>query len=376
MTMDMVLERVRAANPVAAREADYEELFRAIVASQGDPRLGRRRPRRLTGMRLVLVAVIVFLILAGTATAMYFALRTKDALTFPSGGSIASVVGSGADGSPVLRCPGPALCSDITGIAWSPDGERLALMLGGLGGNSRYVGFHLIDLRTGSDRHIQAVVRTFGCNLPGYLAWSPDGKRLAYTCRGGTGPGRWDADGIYTIRPDGTGRRLILTGPFRAFSPTWSPDSKRLVFSTGETPLQEPMDGGSGPTFRSALYVIDVAGTHARRVALGALPDWSPDGKTIAYFAPGCGQDPNSTGRIRLVTPTGRDVTPPAAPCDGIGPANHPVPAWSPDGRRIAIHANTGLYLMNANGSDLRRLRERRTNLWNAPDLRPAWRPK
>src|SRR3954451_18594585 len=147
MTMDMVLERVRAANPVAAREADYEELFRAIVASQGDPRL-RRRPRRLTGMRLVLVPLIVFLILAGTATAMYFALWDRDSLTFPSGGSIASMVGLG-EGNPVLRCPGPALCSDITGIAWSPDGERLALMLGGLGGNSRYVGFHLIDLRTG-----------------------------------------------------------------------------------------------------------------------------------------------------------------------------------------------------------------------------------
>jgi hypothetical protein len=80
--------------------------------------------------------------------------------------------------------------------------------------------------------------------------------------------------------------------------------------------------------------------------------------------------------RICLVTPTGRDVTPPVAPCGGIGPDHHPVPARSPDSRRIAVHTNTGLYLMNANGTDLRRLRERRTNLWNAPDLRPAWRPK
>jgi WD40 repeat protein len=375
MTTDMVLERIRAANPALAHRGDYDELFQAIVATQGDPRLARRRRRRVTGPRLVLVALVVFLILAGTATAMYFAFRDRDSLTFPSGGSIASVVGSGPGVDPVLRCPGPALCSDITGIAWSPDGERLALMLGDLGGNSRYVGFHLIDLRTGSDRLIRTVERTFGCSYPGYPAWSPDGKLLAYTCRGGTGPGRRDADGIYTIRPTGSGRRLIPTGPFRAFSPTWSPDSRQIVFSTGETPLQEPMDGGSGPTFRSALYVIDVAGTHARRIALGALPDWSPDGKTIAYFAPGCGHDANDTGRIRLVTPTGRDVTPRAATCDGIGPVDHPVPAWSPDGRHIAVHTNSGLYLMNADGTDLHKL-QRRTNLWLAGDLRPAWRPK
>jgi Tol biopolymer transport system component len=377
MTMDMVLERIRAANPVQAREADDEMLFRAIVATPRDPRLTRQQPR-VKGMRLVFVALVVFLVLGATATATYFALRSSDAITFPQGGSIVSVVGSGAaKGHPVWHCPGGAdWCGEITGIAWSPDGEQLALALGELGANSSYVGFHLIDPRTGTDRHIppKDMVRTFGCFTPSYLTWSPDGKLLAYSCRG---IGLIGAPGtMYTIRPDGTGRRLIATGPFAAYSPTWSPDGKWLAFSTGESPLQRPVGESVGPIgYRSAIYVVDLAGRHVRRVAAGALPHWSPDGKTIAYFAPGCEGIPNDTGRVRLVTPTGRDVTPPAAPCDGIGPARHPVPAWSPDGRQIAVSTNTGLYLMNANGTDLRQLQPGRTVLL-AGYLRPAWRPK
>jgi Tol biopolymer transport system component len=370
MTMDMVLERIRAANPVQAREANDEMLFRAIVATPCDSRLPRRR-RRVTGMRLVVVALVVFLVLAATATATYFALRSSDAITFPQqGGSIVSVAGSGtAKGHPVWQCPGGAhWCGEISGIAWSPDGERLALSLWEVGANSSYVGFHLIDPRTGTDRHIPAkdMVSRFGCVALSSLTWSPNGKVLAYTCRGFLDPGD---TGIYTIRPDGTGRRLIATGPLAAYSPTWSPDSKRLAFSTGQSPFQKLL--GESISYRSAIYVIDLAGKHARRIATGALPDWSPNGKTIAYYAPGCEGIPNDTGRIRLVTPTGRDVTPPTAPCDGIGPARHPVPAWSPDSRQIAVSTNTGLYLMNANGTNLQRLRQRPTG-----SGRPAWRPK
>jgi Tol biopolymer transport system component len=378
MTTDMVLERIRAANPVQAREADDEMLFRAIVATPCDSRLTRQR-RRVTRMRLAFVALVVFLVLAATATATYFALRSSDAITFPQGGSIVSVVGSsGAKGHPVWQCPGGAdWCGDITGIAWSPDGEQLALALDELGGRSSYIGFHLIDPRTGTDRHIPAkdMVPTFGCFTLSYLTWSPNGKLLAYSCRGIGYPG--DPGTIYTIRPDGTGRRLIATGPFAAYSPTWSPDGTRLAFSTGESPFQRPVGDSVGPiTYRSAIYVIDLAGRHARRIAAGALPDWSPDGKTIAYYALGCQGIPNDTGRIRLVTPTGRDVTPPASPCDGIGPARHPVPAWSPDGRQIAVATKPALYVMNADGTDLRQLRQGPTSSGLAGYLRPAWRPK
>src|SRR5262249_31208027 len=141
-------------------------------------------------------------------------------------GSMVSVAGSGAGrGNAVWRCPGGVdWCGDIAGAAWSPDGEQLALSLGELGGNSPYVGVHIIDPRIGTDYQIArlATLRKFGCTTPSYLTWSPDGTLLAYTCRDmAVGP---SASGtIYTIRPNGTGRRLIPTGPLPAFSPTWSP---------------------------------------------------------------------------------------------------------------------------------------------------------
>ena len=100
-------------------------------------------------MRLVLVALIVFLVLAGTATATYFVLRSSDAITFPNGNSIVAASGA-AKGRPIWHCPGGAdWCGEMAGVAWSPDGERLALSLGELGANSPYVGFHIVDPRTG-----------------------------------------------------------------------------------------------------------------------------------------------------------------------------------------------------------------------------------
>jgi hypothetical protein len=80
----MVLKRVRAANPVQARQADYEELFRAIVSTPGDPRLAGRRPRRLLGvprpgawsrLQIAVVVIVVGLLLVGVATATYFAVQ-------------------------------------------------------------------------------------------------------------------------------------------------------------------------------------------------------------------------------------------------------------------------------------------------------------
>lgn len=101
-------------------------------------------------------------------------------------------------------------------------------------------------------------------------AWSPDGKWIAYVSdRSG--------ENQICVRPaDATGteaeRTLTKLGPGYRFSPTWSPDSKSLVFTEND----------------GSLSLVDVEKGEVRR--LDADPDgqpigvqWSPDSRWLAY---------------------------------------------------------------------------------------------
>jgi Tol biopolymer transport system component len=250
-----------------------------------------------------------------------------------------------------------------------------------------YDGVHVIDVATGTDRQLPApparapttkagLVRTavrlfrqeqriFGCGQPQTLSWSPDGSRLAYACiasRNGEQSAR-----IYTIRPDGTGRRLLRTHTAGAYWPSWSPDGKEIAFSSGEWPSQ------------SAIYTIDLDGAHQHFVTTGAAPDWSPDGTAIAYRGASCAEPPDGGGEfasVRLVTASGRDITPVGyrRACRRFGPFFSPIPAWSPDGRRLAISTTSGLYVGNRDGSSFRRFAlDPGRGLFGLD--RPAWQP-
>jgi dipeptidyl aminopeptidase/acylaminoacyl peptidase len=365
---DMVLERIRAANPVQAREADYEELFRAIVATEGDPRLARRRLPRITGLRLVLLALIVFLALAGTATATYFVLRASHAITFPKGGSLTLFAGgtssfdssgaarivtlAGGKQTTIWHCPGNVWCGEPVSFAWGPTGRRLAFTLDAIGGSSPSVGFHILNVVSGQDR-----VLVVGCFPAAELAWSPYGGRLAYSCGG---PTTGFPSQIHVLRLRGSSDRTVPTNS-DAFWPSWSRSGTRIAYSTQ---LE--------PTEKSGIYTVALDGSHRRLVARGgAAPAWSPDGRTIAY---------QTTCGIRLVTPAGRDVTPTATSntCGAIGRPGPPV--WSPDGTKLAVETRHrhGIYVMDKSGGALHwvslGLPETRT-WYRALPGRPSWWP-
>jgi TolB protein len=101
----------------------------------------------------------------------------------------------------------------------------------------------------------------------------------------------------------------------------------------------------------------DTDRTHVIQIPGGDKPVWSPDGTQLLVV---------SQGDIFVISVTGDT---------GVNLTNHPAydstPAWSPDGSRIAFSSDrdgpVGLYVMNANGSNVVRI---------ATDAsQPTWSP-
>lgn len=155
--------------------------------------------------------------------------------------------------------------------AWSPSGSRIAYASDGRRTSDivlmRADGTHKRRIASfNSDR------RVYG------LAWAPSGRHIAFTQ---TMPD--NARHVFVIRPDGTGlRRVTRDTKLQSQNPSWSPNSRRIVFDGGYCALY------GCPEW--SIFTIRLDGSRIKRLTSGAwvtTPDWSPDGSTIAYTGPG-----------------------------------------------------------------------------------------
>jgi Tol biopolymer transport system component len=155
-------------------------------------------------------------------------------------------------------------------------------------------------------------------------AWSARGGRVAYVAPGG----------LWTMSPSGTNRRRLTRGMGDTLAPSWAPDGKRIAF----------VDYAARHGSNYAVYVIGSTGTGLKRIVRGARyvnnPAWSPTGKLIMFERGGSlwVVKPNGTGQKRVATGTS--------------------PSWSPDGQSVAFDRDGDLWTMRANGTGARLVAE------------------
>jgi Tol biopolymer transport system component len=101
--------------------------------------------------------------------------------------------------------------------ALSPDGRRIAYF-DGFGDHSHSLWVANAD---GTERRVLLDDEFSGAGHIRALTWSPDGGWLAFATD----------DGIYLVRPDGTGLRRVVSGDFgTAPAVQWSPDGSRIAY--------------------------------------------------------------------------------------------------------------------------------------------------
>jgi len=190
-------------------------------------------------------------------------------------------------------------------------------------------------------------------------SWSPDGKSIAYhASASGRGkpikrdPGAASEDSdIFILNVEralaGEPEPRNLTNAATTIDddPDWSPDGRRIVYTSHAT-TDDPINSVTAEIF---VISADGSGTPGRLTTNGEeerAPDWSPDGKHIVYMCRAGGSDfeicvmnADGTGTVQLTDNSVADLT----------------PSWSPDGSRIAFHrAGAGrlqLWVMNADGT-------------------------
>jgi dipeptidyl aminopeptidase/acylaminoacyl peptidase len=240
--------------------------------------------------------------------------------------------------------------------AWSPDGRYLSF-LSSRGDDEKGAQLWLLDRLGGEARKVTDIKQ----GIDDYQ-WAPDGKRLVFVVQD-PNPDTSDAKGskrapkpividrwdfkrdyqgyltrrrnhLYLFDLEARTLAQLTSGDSDDAGPAFSPDGRQLVFASKRAP-------GSDRNVNWDLYLIDArAGAEPRQLTTypgddnggGDRPEWSPDGRWIAYLRAG---DPKYWAyvhrRVTIVPAAGGE---PRVLTEALDRPAENV-RWAPDGRSL-----------------------------------------
>ncbi len=273
------------------------------------------------------------------------------------------------DGTSLLNLTADDPAEDLA-PAWSPTGRRLAFVrVEGLGQDASYAiwvmnadgsGRRLLTASLGRSPEEECQFEVCGARVS--PTWSPDAKRIAFS--------RWDRSGrlhIWTMRAaDGRQQRQLTKGRMNDVAPAWSPDGQSISFFRNDPSLRrqaaiwvfrvktrkarrllgtgtagcalcpEESQSAWAPNARALVFAkaigattggvirLNVRTSRTLRLVAGLEPNWSSDGTSIAYAAPGSTDGRFAIHRLDLRSRTSAALTAPEYPFDDE------YPAWQP----------------------------------------------
>ncbi|REJ76117.1 MAG: hypothetical protein DWQ47_10880 [Acidobacteria bacterium] len=266
------------------------------------------------------------------------------------------------------------IVGDIKGVtriednypSWSPDGSKLAFHSNRYDGNKEV---YTMDADGGNIKRV-----TFNDRPDEGAIWSPDGKSILYSQY------VTDENVDLFITDLESGKTVRLTDhPLPDGHAKFSRDGTKIIFNS-----QRDDEGKPGlTTFERnyEIYEMNVDGTGIRRLTnyheWDTYPSYSPDGKKILWrrILDDLTAPRQYNSEIFVMNADGSDLR-------NLSNSKHfdGYPEWSPDGERIIFasdrHGETPghlqLFVMNADGSDIQQI------TWNRigeEDIRASWSP-
>jgi Tol biopolymer transport system component len=196
----------------------------------------------------------------------------------------------------------------------SPDGKKL--LFSAPASLPEWEGLWVMDLQTQEKTLLHQEGR--------YGDWSPDSEWIAFNIQ----------TQIYRIRKDGTDF-IQLTSAGRNFLADWGPDGERLVINGSEF-----------------ATIIDVRGNTIQFLeGAGGMPDWKNDGTAIVGF-----KGYSATSIWKKLTVFDLNLNKVTQILNAAFEEDNRHPRSSPDDSKIAFQNTKGIWVMNQDAQELKRI--------------------